>query len=147
MHLGENKEAERLRRHVMLVELPPCRRNLGTRNEISLHVKNWLSVAFVFKQTFGYIYFLDYNFYNLFHCLVKYWMLLWRCLRPSPQKIKADFLSPVNALISTPRNPHIANIVCLYYWIFTAFQSYELMLLFWDYVFIFFLENDLPFDV
>lgn len=61
---GEDEEAERLKRNVLLVELPPHRRNLGMVNENSLHVKNWLNVAFILKKTFSYVYVLGYNFYN-----------------------------------------------------------------------------------
>ena len=43
---GENEEVERLRRNVLLVELRSRRRSLGMENENSLHVKNWLNVAF-----------------------------------------------------------------------------------------------------
>lgn len=60
----EDEEAERLKRNVLLVELPSHKRNLGTGNENPLHVKNWLHVAFIFKQTFSYVYVLGYNFYN-----------------------------------------------------------------------------------
>lgn len=39
-----------MKRNVLLVELPPHKRNLGMGNENLLHVKDWLDVAFIFKH-------------------------------------------------------------------------------------------------
>lgn len=109
----------------MLVELPPYRRNLG---KISLHAKNWLIVAFIFKQMFHCVYVLGYNFYNCSTALLNvdcYYGGIWTHLQKSQNRFS---FSLVNALISLS-HPGIPNTFLLCFWIFTALQSYELMLI------------------
>lgn len=125
MFLGENEETERLRMNIMLVELPPPRRNWG---KISLHAKNWLIVAFIFKQMFHCVYVLDYKFYNCSTALLNV-DCYYGGVRALLQKNQNRFsFSLVNALISLSRSG-IPKIFLLYFWIFTALQSYELMLI------------------
>lgn len=134
MFLGENEETERLRMNVMLVELPPYRRNLG---KISLHAKNWLIVAFIVKQMFHCVYVLGYNFYNCSTALLNvdcYYGGIWTHLQKSQNRFS---FSLVNALISLS-HPGIPNTFLLCLWIFTALQSYELMLIVLGLFFFFF---------